>query len=385
MTAHIWLPQPAGVPSPAEISSYLLQAGWKHEETGSLWSEYSKAIHAESVMLEVPQQSTAADYSRTVALLIEDLSRLEARSSAAVLREIRASSSDVIKLNIQGGSTQNGSIPVDAGRRVYSAARDLLLSAACSVVEPRAVFAKRKPDEAMGFLNKARFGQTEVGSFVLTMECSVPPRLGQGGLFDGSESDDDADSPFERKASLRLAKALRSTELAVRRSANMASLEPFQEAIGEGVSANLCDALAEILDATSADVLRADFSFASRRPVSASVPRAISFGADTTEILHEASRQLRNEADYPNTELVGTVVKLNSADATNGGQIVLRADVDGKLRNVSMALDGGTYERAIKAHKQGELVGCSGDLKRSGRSWVLNSTRDFRVIETLGD
>lgn len=381
MTQHLWLPQPTGVPTPAELAAYLKQAAWTNTKADSHWAEYSKSIEGEKVTLEVPQRVAARDYYRAVAVLIQDLSRLEQRKTGLLVKEIRTSTVDVIRLGLSGASTQDGGIPIDAGRRVYSAARDLLLAGACSVVEPRAVFVKRKPDEAMALLSRARFGQTEVGSFVLTMECSVPPQLGQLALVDA----DDPDAPFERKTSLLLARALQNTENAVRRSTAADSLDPFRESIASGVSANLCDAIAEMLDATSADVLRAGFSFASRRPVDLLVPRSVSFSADTSEILREASKQLRDEASYPNTEFEGTVVKLNSQDSSTGGEVVLRGVVDGSSRNIRVSLSALAYETAIRAHKDGSLVGCTGDLARVGRSWALASPHAFTVLEKLDD
>jgi hypothetical protein len=60
------------------------------------------------------------------------------------------------------------------------------------VIDPRPVFPKRKPEDAMDLLDRARFGQTEVGSFVLTLECTIAPRLQQPLLAD--EGDEDAPS-----------------------------------------------------------------------------------------------------------------------------------------------------------------------------------------------
>lgn len=296
-----------------------------------------------------------------------------------VLRDVRSSSLDVVRLAIEGSSTRDGRIPVEAGRRVYEAARDLLLAAACSVIDPRPVFAQRKPDEAMSLLGRARFGQTEVGSFVLTMECSIAPRLQQTLLAEQEADSDDAEAPFERKTCLQLARALQAAEGATRESAASGMLEPFRQRAKDGVSANLCEALAEILEATSAETLRAGFSFAPARPLRAAAPRIIAFSSDTAAILREGATRLRAEASYPATEIVGTVVKLDSHDAAAGGEAVLRVDFEGRIRQVKVKLDAAAYQVAIAAHSDRSLVRCTGDLAREGRSWVLRNARDFVV------
>jgi hypothetical protein len=60
-------------------------------------------------------------------------------------RDIAAASTDTIRVAIEGISTRDGRIPLAAGYRAYGATREMILAAACSVIDPRSVFAKRKP------------------------------------------------------------------------------------------------------------------------------------------------------------------------------------------------------------------------------------------------
>lgn len=379
MTAHIWLPQRSSVPAPAEVAAYLLQQGWSLETSNAQWAEYARSLGDHVCSVEVPQQAAAQDYPRVFGTLLDDLARLENRSPAEVLRDIKAAAVDIVRLAIDSTVTRDGRIPVEAGRLVYGASRDLLLAAACSVIDPRPVFAKRKPDEAMKLLDRVRFGQTEVGSFVLTMECRITPRLQQPLLPD----DGDPDAPLERRTSTRLAQALREAEAATRESSASGKIDPFIARTKSGVSSNLCDAVAEVIEATAADVLTASFSFAARRPLAVDAPRQVVFSSDTAPILREAATRLRDEATYPETDVVGPVVKLDSPDAANGGEAVLKASVDGRFRSVRVALDASAYAEAIEAHKEHLLVRCIGELAREGRSLVLKNTRDFgRLVDS---
>ena len=381
MIGTLWLPQPASAPSPADIAAYLLQQRWKLERATSTWAVFSKSFDGTQIVLEVPQRAAASDYGRAVSLLIADLARIQSElaglpnvSSSTLLRDIKASSLDIVRLSISGSATGDGRIPIEAGQRVFAAARDMLLAAACSVIEPRPVFAKRKPDEAMKLLSRARFGQTEVGSFVLSMECAIAPRLQTTLVSD----DGDPDAPFERKTCLRLATALHAAEGATRAAAASARIDPFREQAAAGVSANLCDAIAEMIEATSADSLGASFSFASGRPLSGVVPRSTIFSADTFPILREAAARLRDEATYPASDVIGTVKKLESADPSRGGDVVLRIDLDGRMRHVRVSLGAADYAIAHAAHLKSAVVRCTGDLVRDGQSWALKGAREFR-------
>lgn len=375
MTVQLLLPQPASAPAPGDIGAYLRQSGWALKTARSDWVEYVRSAGVEPVTIEVPQRSAARDYPRTVALLLGDLARLEERAASAILNDIRATSVDVVRLGIESTSTRDGKISVEAGRRVYEAARDLLLSAACAVIHPRAVFPRRKPELAMDLLQTAKFGQAEFGSFVLTIECKVPPRL----LPPSSEYEPDVDAPMERKTSVRLAQALHEAEAAARECAAADEMAPFWRRTQEGVSANLCEAIAAIIEATKADALRTSFAFAPRRPVPTEVPRAVTFTNDMAPLLREAAKTFRDEATYLGIEVSGPVVRLTSEDATSGGDAVIHASLDGRPRMVHVSLDQQAYQVAIGAHRQDAAVRCIGELARHRGSWVLSNPRDFAI------
>ena len=54
-------------------------------------------------------------------------------------------------------------------------ARDLVLAAACAAITKRAYFATRKPTKATDYLSRVRMGQTERGSYVLTIRSDGMP------------------------------------------------------------------------------------------------------------------------------------------------------------------------------------------------------------------
>ena len=251
----------------------------------------------------------------------------------------------------------------------------MVLAAACSVIDPRAVFAKRKPEEAMQLLERARFGQTEVGSFVITVECNVAPGL-QSNFFDN----EDLDAPMERKACRRLATGLVATQSAVIESLTSGGIEAFERRTRDGVSANLCDAIADMLEATNATSVRTSFSFAASRPIKQDVPTSVLFAADSAGTLREAATQMRATASYLGIELQGPVFKLQREGA-DSGDITISADVEGKMRSVRMQLDRTAYQIAVSAHQDSRYVRCLGDLRREGRSWVLQNVRDFSDID----
>ena len=62
-----------------------------------------------------------------------------------------------------------GILPLDHAARVVTGMRRLLLAAAHSVLLPRAYHPRLSRAEAEEFVSRCRLGQTERGSFVLTV------------------------------------------------------------------------------------------------------------------------------------------------------------------------------------------------------------------------
>lgn len=374
-------------PNPREVAAYLRQQGWYYLEASDTWARYKKTLGDEQVVLEVPQKSTAPDYSKVFAMLIDDLTRLEARPTAQILTDIRAVGVDIIRFGFRGSATRDGRIPVEAGFRVYEAARNALLAAACSVLDPRAVFPKRKPDEAMRLLNTARFGQTEIGSFVLTVECPVAPLLRAPASLTGASDEITGTAPFERKTSLLLARALFATADAYREASATGEAAPFRRGTQNGISANLCDAIAEMLEVDTVDSLSVRFSYSPARPVDVSSPREILFPSEAAPVLREASMHLKETAYWSDVDVLGTVLRLNSQQPTTGGEAVLWADIEGKTRRVHVELGADFYQLAVQAHGNSQLVRCRGDLTKERGVSVLRNPHEFSLenVESAQD
>lgn len=98
-----------------------------------------------------------------------------------------------------------------------------------------------------------------------------------------------------------------------------------------------------------------------------------------------AANRLRAEAIYPASELYGTVVKLDSEDPSAGGEAVVRAAWEGRMRKIRVPLSAADYPVAIQAHADRNLVRCTGDLERDGAVWVLRYARDFSILSDPDD
>lgn len=144
-----------------------------------------------------------------------------------------------------------------------------------------------KPQQARDFVQNLRLRPSERGSYVVTALSPVTPQLQppDGVLFE-------TEPPFERQAVAQMNKALSALRVAADEAATSFQTAVFERAVHDGVSANLCSALANMAgsNAQPGDELGFSFTFARSRPADPSLARQIAFSGDRMPIIREASR-----------------------------------------------------------------------------------------------
>ncbi len=110
-------------------------------------------------------------------------------------------------------SNDVGQISLEQGRIVHEHARNLMPAAACAAVEKRSLYAKRMPEQSMSFLNHAKFGSPQWGSYVLTIISPVRPKISSGRDLPAEEP---TNEPFEQQTMITLAEAVSALEIAAR-------------------------------------------------------------------------------------------------------------------------------------------------------------------------
>ena len=368
-----------------EVAAYLRSHGWRQTQRiggkGSVWITPSPSGEEFEILL--PQDRHLRDYVPRMAEVLQILEVAEARSQPEILRDVVFSASDVIRVRLENGVVEGGSIPLEYGVRLIEETREIMLASACAALRPRAMYQSRKPARAMTYMSGLRMGQTEQGSFVLTVRSNVPPRLSSSriaNLF--PEMPEAAPSePFERQVTLTFANALAAARDAVTQAGATGDLSPFIDAVDSGVSANLCAALAGLgMDTPTQDVTL-DINWSPTRAVPEKTLSRFLFASDAFPILREAARLLREDIPQEDFELYGVVLAVRREDGAPTGRVTIRGYVEGSLRQVRVDMNEADYETAIEAHRKGLPVQCEGELLREGRTYLLRNPRNFTAEE----
>jgi len=358
--------------SPGALSAYARASGWiKAESYGDHSDVYASAEFPEIIL---PRHQRLADYASVVWRLIEVFAKAAETDELVLYRDLVTADRDVMRVRAPDGEA--GSVNVSDGVTLMHGARDMLLSAACSLWNPQPLYRAGANKEAREYLKQVRMGQTEQGSFVITLLSPVvPPRMQ---LAIGSELAQE-DDPIERRITRRLVGALtavrEATEIAIAGGA-----DAFFKAIERGVSANLCEALVSVMEPFREIDVTVTWARTCPAPRARDVVR---FAASDALILREAARSFRSREPQPDRELVGFVRMLKRGETERDGTVTLLTSIDGKNQSVTTVLKQADYERAVSAHKERASVVVKGDLERVGQRWSLLNPMIMDVIRNV--
>ena len=357
--------------SPAALVAYAQSEGWARMET---YGEHSDVYAADGLPeIIVPRTAMLGDYPQVVTQLINIFAEAASADAPAVYRDLVTADRDVVRIRAVSADP-DGSVSVEDGLQMVQGAHEILLAAACSLKNPQPLYRGGANKEASQFLKQARLGQTEQGSFVVTLltpAISMPMRRS---LWNDVISEE---FPPERKITARLAEALEAARLASEQVVGGKS-DAFQDSVQLGVSANLCDGI--VMAAEPFSAVEISLSWARTRPME-KARNVTHFNDDDVVRLREAARTFREREPRPDTELFGFIHLLKRPPSDDDGSVTLRTLLDGQMQSVSATLKQSDYDRAIQAHRLKYPVILAGDLERYGQRWRLLSPGLVNVVE----
>lgn len=355
---------------PKDLGAYLRESEWAERAPG-LWVR--PADGGGEYELDVPPVPTVRDYPLRIAEVLATLEIAERRPQSQIVSDIRNAGVDVIRVPLTPRDAPTGSISVAGGLASLEHARQLVEAAARAAVHPQARYAGRMPADADQYMSNLLMGQTEEGSFVLTLLSPVPARREQL-QFDMPNAPD----PFAREVTKRLASAMEALrELAWAGDPERAS--EFPDAVSRGVSANLCAAVTGLHRSGGQQGVSLRFTWSSNCPRPAGVPSEVYIPAPSVDVIRAGEAILRQQQIPPQDAVEGPVIHLHR-EPEETGWITLRGVVDQEFRHVRIELGPAEYDVAVAAHRCEQAVRCAGDLVRRGKSFVLENPRGIEVL-----
>ncbi|HEU4410456.1 MAG TPA: hypothetical protein VFS43_34695 [Polyangiaceae bacterium] len=366
----------AKVDSQAALA-YLEAKGWQKvasPRADEAICHLSDESEAEAI---VPLDPSLVDYGRAMVNVAREVASVEGRPPESVLRDLLRPRHDVVRFALEGPITQAGTIGLLDGAKLVGGAKKALLASACSVKKPRIYHPRLDLAEAEAFVRSCKLGQTEVGSFVLTVEAPLDararPALGK--------------EPLGRKAVAHLMRATAFLVEAIRqwgRDATGAAAFQTVFELEPDLSANLCEALVEMMPSDESADLRLRTSWSPLLAPPADMPSMVVIDRSMYEAIESVGNELRPKHGAQSEQFVGRVVELSGGPDVSGaleGEVVLQAQHDDELLRVRVALGPEEYRHAVQAHLAQQFVSVRGVLRRGRRVHQLDNPGAFTIVD----
>jgi hypothetical protein len=375
MKASIRDPETLRKIDPNQVAVYLEKKGWRQEsyidQKASIWTIADTSEDEAEVLL--PLNTSFRDYPFRVSEILQTLEAIEQRPQADIYNNLIELLSDIIRIRLTHDDFSDGTVPLNNGYNLVRHAREMMLSAACSTVGSRKHYEKKKPPGANDYLKQARFGQTQKGSFILTIISPI----------ESSHFLNSSEIPFERRVVEKLFKSLNLVRSAAEDiDPSKTDLQLPDDYLESGISSNLCEALIGIYKSGREQGVDLKLNLSSSIPAPENILTSIIFPPEIMSAVSRIAKRLKADifSDY---EVLGEVVNLKRQKRDMKGQVTILGDIQGKQRQMKVDLSDEDYRIASQANQDKRNVICRGDLVKEGQIYSIANLTSFSLSETV--
>lgn len=359
--------------TPSAVSQYLAAQRWVLEASQrnvrELWRLPDDTGGARARIM-LPLATDFVDFRQRFTDVLLALGRIYDSDPGELQERIVATRADLFFVRLDQ-AVLDGTIPFRQAEATIESLHKLLKAAATTAADPRHSHVGRRPARVKEFLeDDVRLGHTKKGSFVFT----VVTRLSD------PESSDLVQDPvvqgFPRKVMETLARGLHTT----RGLAQHWDGQVLDSPGDFGVSASLVESLEEMTQPQGLRALDLSFQWANGEEPPQVGGSSIILDRDVIAALPTVRERLVRQEEPPRQEILrGLVTSLHQevSDDEETAEVIVKADVRGRVRNVRMRLTGEDHQWAILAYQHKLPFTVTGDLVFERRSWWL--TGDVRV------
>jgi hypothetical protein len=374
--------------NPLEVSKYLDSYNWyelkRNDGEVSIWETSDKLGKKYRVWL--PLDRDLGDFSISMGRLIKSVAIAENRSQLQLIEDLETVGiGDIIRTASQDMLNRtSSSLTYDDGVSLLNKSYNMAIAAACSTLEKKPVYSFRRPNRVVEYLKSLRLGQSERGSYVFKIISPLPTNEYRQLQMQFSSLPLVDNTPFERQVVINLVKSLGTLRRVTQETYKRGKFyfEAFEEVVQEGISANLCEAIAggDEDDKRYRPVeVNISWSYIIKPPRE-NLPERVSFPVEFMPYLIRAAQKFR-EQNPEEISFRGYVTALRRpVEVSDPGAITVAGILFGKHRNVRMTLEESIYKTAIRAHENGFEVSVDGQLIRQGNFYVIDKPTNFHIV-----
>jgi hypothetical protein len=374
--------------SSIEIRDYAQSMGWELiREALKDGLFVLNSPNRDNTQLIFPKDSGATEYPEMAFIGLKRLSDYYRKNLIEVAEEIREVNDDVISLRYYSESKIVNSISFEEAFEAIAATRQMILSAASSIVNPTIYHPKLNRTEPQELIKRTKFRHTQEGSFIIKIAIPFEPIKGPEKLF--SVLPDQSEKPIGRQTMELISVA--SKEIIETIDSNTISQLYQQQIMLEKpiISYNFCDSLLKIFDKERELPFELIFNWSRSSLLSIArpeVPSRIAFPFSYRGKLEELKGYFAPKKKELTDTFYGTVEALNGeigVDGFRSGEVVFALLIETDIVRARANLNAEQYQIAIRAHERGgAYVMIKAKLHQQTRGGILDDIVDFKLADS---
>lgn len=365
---------------PRNVAEYLATQEWAclaDKPFGQLWALPDQPTGRLSSIV-LPKDPAGADYFMRINESLALLTKILGMTASELAEAVSSVHADLFFVRVDQ-SMQDGTIPLRQATQLLENIDQMIKSAALSAFNPFHSGRGKIPGQVRAFLEEdVRMGHTKRGSFIITVaarhdELMALPKAEPGEKPKQETEKIDVTQTYTRQVMTTLSTALDATRRHIDAGSDFMDLE---QAVEAGLRLPMVEALSDMGSTKGLRGLDMSFNWSQSQPQpERNVASEVIFDVANLEKLDNVRTRLRREIVPQDETIVGPVTELRRGEhhdpEMESGEVVIRAEVEGRLRKVKVELSGEDYDWAILAHRERLPFTVSGNLGKKGRSWVL--------------
>lgn len=367
--------------TPTDLRDFAKAHGWHQLSIGLDKGIFVLSNPAfEKRQLIFPINSDAPDYLDAVSLVLDKLSETQNKPVADVVSALQEQHDDTIRYRIADSRKGEEYIPLSYAVSALNGAKEMLLSAACTVLKPQIHHPRLSRSEAQELVDRSRFRHTEQGSFVIKVSAPVRSMEIEGNLYDHN-------IPFVRQTTLAINNGLTKLIQAIQTDTLTQLIDESKTSAVPELSSNLCKSVMNFKEDRNDFDLFLDFTWAGVIPMANVTPvhNTIKIQKEYFSRIDDVRRELKSaEEQHMEDVFVATVEHLAGdigPDGRRAGEVVLNLYKEAEIVRARVNLTPDNYAIADASHmRANSYIKVKGKLRPGNQPRSLTEVSLFELI-----
>jgi len=374
--------------SSIEIRDYAQSMGWELVREALKDGLFVlNSPNGDNTQLIFPKDSNDNEFSEMAFMGLKRLSDYYRKNVINLVEEIREVNDDVISLRYYSENKIVNSISFEEAFEAIAATRQMILSAASSIVNPTIYHPKLNRTEPQELIKKTKFRHTQEGSFIIKVAIPFEPLNRPDNLLPFVS--DHFEKPIGRQAvelismaSKEIIETIDSNTIPQLYQQQLELDKPF-------ISYNFCDSLLKIFDEERELPFELIFNWSRTSLLSNAIPKVpsrITFPFSYKGKMEELKGYFAPKMKELTDTFYGTVEALNGEigiDGFRSGEVIFALLIETEIVRARASLNSEQYKIAIRAHERvGAYIMIKAKLNQQARGGTLDYIVDFKLADS---